>query len=155
MLQWPPANYNKATPRRRSTAAGCGRKVTATAVNTTLLKTVARQDKFLIQIYSIFLTRLISFTSPILTRPNLHYFIKIQAILHGKSMAIRLTSLHRLSNSLTNNDLDFTGYLFIAHCSYYAAWRWDIFMFGVNKILLALLLLGRKCRIRRLCLHWV
>ena len=41
-----------------------------------------------------------------------HYVIKIQAILLGKSMAIRLTSLQRLPNSLTNNDLDSIGYLF-------------------------------------------
>ena len=31
-----------------------------------------------------------------------HYFIKIQPILLDKSMAARLTSLHRSSNSLTN-----------------------------------------------------
>ena len=35
-----------------------------------------------------------------------NYFIQIQAISLGKSMATRLTTLRRLSNSLTNNVLD-------------------------------------------------
>ena len=40
------------------------------------------------------------------------------------------TNSTRLSNSLTNNDLDSIGHLFRLP-SYYIAWRWEIFMFGV------------------------
>ena len=41
-----------------------------------------------------------------------HYFIKIPVSFLDTSMSTRLTSLHRLSNSFTNNDLDSIGYLF-------------------------------------------
>ena len=49
-----------------------------------------------------------------------HYFTQLQAIRRSKSMTTRLTSLHSLSNPLTNNDLDSIGYLFRL-ISYYAA----------------------------------
>ena len=58
-------------------------------------------------------SRLTSFTSPILSPPNLHLPLQIhQDPSLGKSMATRLTSLHRLSNFFTNNDLDSIGYFF-------------------------------------------
>ena len=93
--------------------------------NVAVLKIVARRgrDKYLIQIYSYVKTRGLSLSQVLFWLIKICirlYFIKVQPILLGKSMATRLTSLQRLSNSFTNNGLDFIGYLlrllFLLYC---------------------------------------
>ena len=82
-----------------------------------VLKTVVRRGQISYPNLPTFLSKLKTdlFHSPRLAHLNLHlplgYFTKIQAILLGKFMDTRLTSLHRLSNPLTSKDLDSVCYL--------------------------------------------
>ena len=87
-------------------------------------------------------SRFTSFTSPILARPNLNLAkgSKVQAILLDKPMATWLTSLQRLSNFVTNSDLDKICYLFrLLFLLYYMTLRY-LPVRRLMKLLLLLLL---------------